>query len=486
MHNGSDFFLKNGLVFVTGIFNVLHPGHLRLLKYARGCGDRLVVGVLSDELAGDAAHVREDLRFESISTNGLIDETIIVRTSVVDEIRLRKPAIVVKGKEHEFGNNPEIEALKEYGGRILFSSGDVVFSSLDLIRREFAGGNFSSIDLPLTYMKRREITSSHLRQLIEKFSTLEIAVIGDAIVDEYITCDALGMSEEDPSIVVSPIETRRFVGGAAIVAAHARKLGSRVHFISVVGNDEVAEFCRENLKNLEIDTYLFVDENRPTSLKQRFRSKGKTLLRVSHLSQRAINPQIQAKILSDLNKVVKNLDLVILSDFNYGVLPQTLVDQMTDLCRENDVVVVADSQSSSQIGDIARFKGMTLITPTEREARLALKNQEAGLAVLGETLSLVAKASNVVLKLGEDGVLIHVPLNDGRSWDTDRIPALNASPKDVAGAGDCLLVACSMTLCVGGSIWEAACIGSIAAAVQVGRVGNTPIEITELVGELTG
>ena len=477
--------MEKGLVLVTGIFNVLHPGHLRLLKFARSCGDRLIVGVLSDSIAGNAAHVLENLRVESLLTNGLIDEVFLVKSSIVDEIRSRQPEVVVKGKEHEGANNVELEVLKEYGGRIFFSSGEVIFSSMDLIRREFSLRSLSSVELPVSYMHRRGIERSNLRKLIEKFGSLKVAVIGDAIVDEYITCDALGMSEEDPSIVVSPIESRRFIGGAAIVAAHAKKLGSSVSFISVVGDDEASKFCRDNLDSLGVVSFLVVDKTRPTTLKQRFRSKGKTLLRVSHLSQLASSPETQDWIFCKLEENIKNFDLVVLSDFNYGVLPQKLVNRISLLCDEHDVLVVADSQSSSQVGDIARFKGMTLITPTEREARLALKNNEAGLAVLGESLSLVARAKNVILKLGEDGVLIHVPLKEGVSWDTDRIPALNSNPKDVAGAGDCLLVASSLVLCVGGNIWEAACVGSIAAAVQVGRVGNTPIEIAELYDELS-
>jgi rfaE bifunctional protein kinase chain/domain len=476
--------MEKGLVLVTGIFNVLHPGHLRLLKFARACGERLIVGVLSDAIAGNSAHVLENLRVESLRTNGLIDEVFLVKSSVVDEIRSRQPEIVVKGKEHEGNDNIELEALREYGGRIFFSSGEVVFSSIDLIRREFSLRNFSSVELPFDFMLRRGINKSDLKELIKKFQTLRVAVVGDTIVDEYITCDALGMSEEDPSIVVSPIESRKFIGGAAIVAAHAQKLGSSVCFISVVGDDDTSEFCRGGLENLGVVSLLVVDKTRPTTLKQRFRSKGKTLLRVSHLSQLAVSPEIQEQIFRELAEKIKDFDLVILSDFNYGVLPQNLVDRITRLCDAKGIPVVADSQSSSQVGDIARFKGMTLITPTEREARLALKNNEAGLAVLGESLSQIARAKNVILKLGEDGALIHVPLKNGKSWDTDRIPALNSDPKDVAGAGDCLLVASSLVLCVGGTIWEAACIGSIAAAVQVGRVGNTPIEIAEIYGEL--
>ena len=149
--------MEKGLVLVTGIFNVLHPGHLRLLKFARSCGDRLIVGVLSDSIAGNAAHVLENLRVESLLTNGLIDEVFLVKSSIVDEIRSRQPEVVVKGKEHEGANNVELEVLKEFGGRIFFSSGEVVFSSMDLIRREFSLRSLSSVELPVSYMHRRGI-----------------------------------------------------------------------------------------------------------------------------------------------------------------------------------------------------------------------------------------------------------------------------------------------------------------------------------------
>ncbi len=144
--------------------------------------------------------------------------------------------------------------------------------------------------------------------------------------------------------------------------------------------------------------------------------------------------------------------------------------------------MVADSQSSSQVGDVSRFQGMQLITPTEREARLATRNADDGLVVLAEQLRRRSQAENVLLKLGEEGVLIHAGTD--KSWLTDRIPAMNAAPRDVAGAGDCLLMASALCLACGGNIWEASVMGSLAAAVQVGRIGNTPIQREELLKEL--
>jgi len=128
---------------------------------------------------------------------------------------------------------------------------------------------------------------------------------------------------------------------------------------------------------------------------------------------------------------------------------------------------------------------LDLITPTEREARISTRNREDGLVILAEQLRQQASANNVLLKLGEEGLMIHAADKSGDSWLTDRVNALNSSPKDVAGAGDSLLITSAMTLACGGNIWEAACLGSLAAALQVGRVGNTPLRAEELLREIS-
>ena len=470
-------------MFVSGTFNVLHPGHLRLLKFAKANGVRLVVGVLTDRVAGSAAHVPQDFRLEAVKMNGLVDEAFLIDSPVEEVILKLKPALVVKGKEHKSHENPEQKAVDSYGGKLLFSSGDVVFSSLDLIRREMASQEQKSISLPKQFMSRRKVTAKSLIDVMQKFKGLKVVVVGDVIVDEYISCDPLGMSEEDPTIVVTPISSRTFIGGAAIVAAHAASLGAHVKFFSVVGDDASAKFCRDELSKFGVEHHLLVDDSRPTTLKQRFRSRSKTLLRVSHLAQRLIDESFQNELAAKLAKACSDADLLIFSDFNYGTLPQGVVDQITAIAAKNKTKIVADSQSSSQIGDISRFKNVDLLTPTEREARLALRNTEDGLVVIAELVCVAANAGAAIVKLGEQGVLLHA--RKGKTFETDQIPALNSAPQDVAGAGDCMLVASSLALTVGANMWEAGLLGSLAAAIQVGRVGNTPITQDEILHELS-
>jgi len=227
-----------------------------------------------------------------------------------------------------------------------------------------------------------------------------------------------------------------------------------------------------------------IDEGRPTTLKQRYRSSGKSLFRVSHLHQGGISIKFQHELLELIERTIDGIDVLVFSDFNYGCLPQLLVDRIVGLARSRGVFLAADSQSSSQIGNISRFYGMDLITPTEREARISARNAEDGLVVLAEQLRQQAGAQNILLKLGEEGLLIHANSDKVGNWLTDRIVALNSGPRDVAGAGDSLLITSSMTLACGGTIWEAALLGSLAAAVQVGRVGNTPLCVEELLREI--
>lgn len=469
-------------VFVSGNFNIVHPGHLRLLRFAAECGDFLVVGVNDGTSPG--AHLDEELRLESVKSISFVDHAFILRDRPEDFIRRLRPGIVVKGKEHENRYNPEHDVVGEYGGKLLFSSGDIGFSSIDLLRKEFQQLDLSTIVTPQDFPLRHGFTMADLDCALARMKTLQVCVIGDTIVDEYITCDPLGMSQEDPTIVVTPVLSERFIGGAAIVAAHARGLGAQVRFFSVVGNDPVADDVRERLASYDVDHCLYRDESRPTTLKQRYRANGKTLLRVSHLRNLDVSTELYRRMWADMRSVLAETDLVVFSDFSYGCLPQAFVDEVCEYCRQEDIMMVADSQSSSQIGDVSRFKGATLVTPTEREARLALRDFNSGLVVVAQALREKAQAMNVVITLGTEGLLIHAPLAQGQEWHTDRLPSFNTAPKDIAGAGDSLLACSSMAMAVGCDIWQSAYLGSLAAACQVGRLGNIPLRPSDLRAEM--
>ncbi len=467
-------------VFVSGIFNIVHPGHLRLLRFAAECGDFLVVGVLGSELASNA-QLNQETRLEGVAAISWVKHAFLLRDAPENFVAELRPDVVVKGKEHENAENPELAAVQSYGGKLLFGSGDTTFSSLELIREDAESINHSSIITRKDFIARHGFSLSNLGSALDRMRSLKVCVVGDTIVDEYVQCDPLGMSQEDPTIVVTPIVSERFVGGAAVVAAHARCLGAKsVELISVCGDDEAARYVAERLETYGVSARLLQDNSRPTTLKQRYRAGNKTLLRVSHLRQHKIGRALQRLALDRVHDALGGADLVIFSDFNYGALPQPLVDEIARECRRRGIMMVADSQCSSQVGDVSRFKGAALLTPTEREARIALGNYEDGLVVLAEALRQRARAENIVITLGVEGLLIHASAEDPGKWLTDRLPALNTAPKDPAGAGDCLLVCSGMAMALGRPIWESLYLGSLAAACQVGRIGNIPLTADDL------
>lgn len=462
--------------FVSGNFNVVHPGHLRLLKFAAEQTDILVVAVTPDTANG--VSVPSSMRLEALRSMVFVQYAFVMQEPLEHVLRAIRPDIVVKGKEHERRDNSEAKVLDDFGGKLLFSSGDVAFSSFALLHHEYFETNLTSIAKPLDFPARRKFLIADLKNILPLFSNLRVLVIGDLIVDTYIDCEPLGMSQEDPTIVVSPIERLTFVGGAGIVAGHARSLGAQVCYVTVCGEDEAASFSAAQLAKFDVDAILFPDQTRPTTNKERFRARGKSLLRVNHLRQRSVDADLARKLVEAVETRLPETDLILFSDFNYGCLPQNVVDAISEKARARGIMMAADSQASSQMADIVRFKGMSLITPTEREARLALKDAESGLTVVAERLKEAAEAKHVVVTLGSEGLLMYVDAD--AELVADRLPAFNTSPKDVAGAGDCLFACTAMSLCVGADVWRSVYLGSLAAACQVSRVGNLPLTAAEL------
>jgi rfaE bifunctional protein kinase chain/domain len=466
-------------IMVTGNFNVLHPGHIRLLKFAKTFGGKLSVGVFSDRIAESAVDSPQEERLEALSSINMVDECLLIDTSLDEFIEAHKPDIVVKGKEFETLDNPEEVALKSYGGQLIFSSGNLGATG-EPCNKDQSEISQSARNFINKFVKRHNIFVPDILNLVERFSEKKVCVIGDTIIDEYVDCFPLGMSQEEPTLVVTPQETKRYLGGAGIVASHASQLGAGVHLLSVAGNDPARDFAASVLGNYGVNYRFLVDASRPTTLKQRFRSGGRSLLRVSTLSQQAISLQQQEKLYNEFEKISNSIDVLIFSDFNYGSLPQKLVSKITMLAKKNNVFIAADSQSSSQTGDIGRFAGVDLLTPTEREARISLRNNDDGLVVLANRLIEKTGSKNVILKMGGDGMLIHSMQAKGIHPQTETLQALNQNPVDVSGAGDSLLVVASLAMSIGAPLSTAALLGNIAAFVQVGRIGNKPLTVPEL------
>lgn len=471
-------------VFISGNFSILHPGHIRLFQLARKLGDQLIVGVNSDETVISPINVPIAMRLDSVNSIQMVDKTLVIRNDLEQVLLDLKPEIVLKGREHEYLENIEQEIVAKYGGRLVFGSGDFVMSS-----KEF----FSSINLESSsaesagkpFLERHQIKLVDIEQILEKSKMIRVLVIGDLIIDEYIDCESVGLSQEDPSVIFRPYYSKRYVGGAGIVSMHASSIGAVTTYIGVAGNDPEMQLAKQELEDSGVVAHLFTDNSRQTILKQRFKSSGKTQFRLNRFDDATITRETRKEIFKKVKESLNDTDVLIFSDFNYGLLDSELVLSIIKLAKAAGVFIAADCQISSQIADYLKYRGVDLVTPTEHEARVTLRNNHDGLAAIANTFQESLKSKYLMLTLGADGVLLQEQIDHKHgSFKADVLPALNPNPKDVAGAGDSFLVLATLALAGGATINEAAYLASLGANVQVSRIGNIPITAEEILTAL--
>ncbi|MBF0276090.1 MAG: ADP-heptose synthase, partial [Nitrospinae bacterium] len=172
---------------------------------------------------------------------------------------------------------------------------------------------------------------------------------------------------------------------------------------------------------------------------------------------------------------------VIIGDFVYGVITKNILDEIIKAAKKHNVKLFGDLQCSSQVGNVSKFRDFNLITPTEREARIALGDTENGLEKIGQDLIGVTNSQNLMITLAENGMVAFQRDQSDKDYITSQFfPALVTNPIDVAGAGDSLLSALSLSLCVENNLMLASIIGSCIAAISVNRVGNIPVKLSEL------
>ena len=265
---------KKKTVMVSGNFNIIHPGHLRLLNFAASCGAYLTVVLYYNNTK---TFVDFSLRKDSLQSLSMVDQVIGVDKEHLEELIMSmKPEVIVKGKEHQNVENVENKILSSYGGKLLFASGEIRFSSSDLLHKEFIKESDLSLKIPVEFIQKYKITKEKIITNLEKLSSLKVLIIGDLILDEYIKCSALGMSQEDPTIVVAPISSQSYLGGAGIVAGHVARIGAKAKLLSAIGLDYDGRTIKNYLEKYDIEPFVFEDEYRPTNKKQRFRAEEKT------------------------------------------------------------------------------------------------------------------------------------------------------------------------------------------------------------------
>jgi rfaE bifunctional protein kinase chain/domain len=479
------------VVLCHGHFNIIHPGHIRYLDYARQQGNKLVVSIQGDVsfLNSDRKHhfseAERALGAASIQT---VDQVILLGEGNLEKlIKVLKPAVLVLGKEFESERGDQVsgplQLLKKQGGKILFHAGETHYASADLLRDNLPSLHNQHIKQYKQACKRQKIKMEGLLECIDKFEDASVLVIGDTIIDQYVACDALGMSAEAPVVVVRELDTREYAGGAAVVAMHVSALGAKCRFLSVVGQDKNANLASQELDRLNVEYTLIEDSTRPTTLKIRYLVGNQKIFRVSRLKEHSLPKQVEEKIINEINKSAPNVQAILISDFVYGVITPRILEAISKLSGKHSLLVFGDLQCSSQIGNVSKFKNFDLICPTEREARIALAAQDQGVEWVANTIMKKTNSRNLVMKLGREGFIAYESETDG-FVNLQHFPALCINPIDVSGAGDSLLAALSVGLCSGATLMQSSAIGAGMASLAVQQVGNIPVSHQQLKNHL--
>ena len=469
---------KQKVIMCHGVFDVVHPGHLRHLIYAKSKADILVASLTADKHINKGQyrpHIPQDLRALNLAAYEIVDYVIIdTNGTPIKNISKLQPDFFAKGYEYTEGGlqaktQEEADALQAYGGEMIFTPGDVVYSSSKLI--DLAPPAIK-IEKLLTFMESEKLTFDSLRDCLERFKGKKIHVVGDTIVDSYTQTAMIGGQTKTPTMSVLYERRDDYIGGAAVVAEHLRAAGAEVLFSTVLGDDVLKEFVLEGLKKSGVQCQLIIDPTRPTTNKNAIVAGGYRLLKVDTLDNRSISDDIVQKLAQTI--AATPCDAVVFSDFRHGLFNRRTIPRLIEAI-PSGVYKVADSQVASRWGNITDFKDFDLITPNEREARFALADQDSGIRPISSDLYDLARCKTLMLKLGERGVLTCRSSNHEAIDSVVIIDSFVERLVDAVGAGDALLAYATLSMLVTKSEAVSTILGSMAAACECECDGNVPV-----------
>jgi D-beta-D-heptose 7-phosphate kinase/D-beta-D-heptose 1-phosphate adenosyltransferase len=322
----------------------------------------------------------------------------------------------------------------------------------------------------------REVT---IRQFIDQLSSVRVLVVGDVMLDTYVSGSASRISPEAPVPVVGVTKRRYVPGGAANVAANVAALGAKAFLAGVSGVDDSAVRLRTELENTGIDAQCLIeDEARPTTTKTRITAGGQQIVRFDEEDVSALPDSVGTALRDRCREQLPQVDACVISDYAKGVIGpqfcQWLIAEAASLRKP----VVVDPKSA----DLSRYAGATVVTPNLKEAAAAAGTMIDGSAELASAVSGLLpriSPSSLLVTRGQDGMSLFEPGIEAR-----HLPALKNEVADVTGAGDTVVAVLALALGMKLDLLEAACIANIAAAIEVGHHGTWAVSRDEL-GQLS-
>lgn len=327
-------------------------------------------------------------------------------------------------------------------------------------------------------------TPDRMLEAVNALPGCTICIVGDAMVDRYVSGTIERISPEAPVPVLRLGSERAVPGGAANVAANGASLGGTVRLVSVVGPDEAASTLRALCRDHGVDcTGLVVDPGRVTTVKTRFVALDQQVLRLDHETTGPLDGTARRAVLDAARAAMDGAAVLVLSDYGKGVLRDGLAAELIDCARDLGVQVVVDPKSD----DFGEYRRADVVTPNLMELARACRTTPDALA---EDAAVVKAAGILVDRHGLGAMLVTlsergmaaVPAAGEATVLQTRAQAVF----DVSGAGDTVVAAVALGLAAGLDLKAAAQIANSAAGLAVAQHGTVQIAHADLVRAVIG
>lgn len=324
-------------------------------------------------------------------------------------------------------------------------------------------------------------------EIVRSFRQVRTLVIGDAMLDTYLEGTAARLCSEGPVPVVRKTLELRLPGGAANTAANLRALEAEVTLLSFAGRDSAGALLRSALRERGVDDGgLIEDEQASTLHKLRILADGQYVVRFDDEDTHTYTQKSQQALLAAFAEAFARCDVVVISDYCYGVVSDALLTRLRELRERHPKPLLADSKQ------LLRFRGAraTIVTPNVLEARLLVGQNTRGddapgagggttpfpqVERLGRQLLALLDTELVAITMASDGVML-VP----RQGSPTHIPAHPVRRAHDIGAGDSFVASLALSLAAGADAYEAARIGIDAAGIAVTRPWTSMVSAQEL------
>lgn len=321
---------------------------------------------------------------------------------------------------------------------------------------------------------RKLLSLKRAHAIINRFSKARVLVIGDLIMDHFIWGKVARISPEAPVPVVAVTSESLMLGGSANVANNIHSLGGRSSVTGIIGKDDDGKKLIAILKGKNISSDgIIVDAGRPTTIKTRVIAHSQQVVRFDREMKDKLAPALTARLSAYIRKAVRDVDVVVISDYAKGLITKPLVEQTIEICRSLGKPVAIDPK----VEHFDYYAGATIVTPNNLEASQASGveiTDNASLHRAGEVLFNRLDCAALLITRGEHGMSLFEP-------DIEiHIPTVAKEVFDVSGAGDTVIGTLALAIASGASFREAAVLANFAAGVVVGKVGTATLNTGEL------